>query len=97
MVPSQLPVVLPGGQVRAHGVLALLPQDLLDERWLGHMNREDGAEAGLPHGAVAPHALQLEHSEKRMRTLPATRGLTSSSDLLQIQTQSLNDVVLITE
>lgn len=63
MVSSELPVVLPGGEVRAHGVLALLPQHLLNERWIGHMNCQDGAEARLPHGPVPLHAFQLEERE----------------------------------
>lgn len=58
---SELPVVLPGGKVRAHGVLALLPQDLLNERWIGHVNGQDWAEARLPHGAVPLHSFQLGH------------------------------------
>ena len=57
----ELPVVLPGGNVRAHGVLTLLPQYLLDERWIGHMNRKDGAEASLPHGAIPLQSFQLGH------------------------------------
>lgn len=61
---SELPVVLPGGEVRAHGVLALLPQDLLDERRIGHVNGQDGAEARLPHGPVPLHSLQLGHERE---------------------------------
>lgn len=55
----EFPVVLPGREVGAHGVLALLPQYLLDQHWIGHVNSQDGAEAGLPHGTVAVHAFQL--------------------------------------
>lgn len=59
VMPPELPVVLPGGKVRAHRVLALLPQHLLDERRISHMNCQDGAEAGLPHGAIPLHSFQL--------------------------------------
>lgn len=52
MMSSELPVVLPGGEVRAHGVLALLPQYLLNERRIGHMDCQDGTEARLPQGPV---------------------------------------------
>ncbi|TNN81301.1 hypothetical protein EYF80_008361 [Liparis tanakae] len=61
VVSSELPVVLPRGKVRAHGVLALLPQNLLNEHRISHMNCQDGAEAGLPHGPIPPHSFQLGH------------------------------------
>lgn len=61
---SELPVVLPGGQVGPHGVLALLPQHLLNERWVGHVNRQNGAEARLPHGPVPLHSFQLGHERE---------------------------------
>lgn len=56
---SELPVVLPGGEVGAHGVQALLPQDLLYEGRISHMNSQDGAKARLPHGAILVQSLQL--------------------------------------
>lgn len=56
---SEGSVVLPGGEVRAHGVLTLLPQDLLDQRRIGHVHRQDGTEARLPHGPIASHSFQL--------------------------------------
>lgn len=61
VMPSDLPVVLPGGQVRAHGVLALLPQYLLNERRIRHMDCKDGTEARLPHGAIPLQPLHLGH------------------------------------
>lgn len=61
---SELPVVLPGGQVGAHGVLALLPQDLLYELRLGYMNCQDGAKARLPHGAVLMESFHLGQKTK---------------------------------
>lgn len=69
VVSSELPVVLPGGQVRAHGVLALLPQHLLNERRIGHVNCQDGSEARLPHGPVPPHSFQLGHERDMRMTL----------------------------
>lgn len=71
---SELPVVLPGGEVGAHGVLAFLPQYLLNERWIGHMNCQDGAKAGLPHGPVPSHSFHLGHEGERadlVKTLQA--------------------------
>lgn len=56
---SLFPVVLPGGEVRADGGLALLPQHLLNQGWLCHVHRQDGAEAGLPHRPIALHTLKL--------------------------------------
>lgn len=65
MMSSELPVVLPGGEVRAHGVLALLPQDLLNEHWIGHMNCQDGTEARLPQ---RPVPLQPFHLGQKRET-----------------------------
>jgi len=65
VVVPEPPVVLPGGEVGAHGVSALLPQDLLDQGRLRHMHGEDAPEARLPHGAVALQALQLEEDRDR--------------------------------
>lgn len=56
---SESPVVLPGGEVGAHGVLALLPEDLLDQRRISHVHCQDRTEARLPHGPVPPHSFQL--------------------------------------
>lgn len=56
---SLFPVVLPRGEVRADGGLALLPQHLLYQGWFGHVHRQDGTEAGLPHWPVALHTLKL--------------------------------------
>lgn len=61
---SEFPVILPGGQIRTHGVLALLPQYLLNELWISHMNCQDGAEARLPHRAVPLHTFQLGHEKE---------------------------------
>lgn len=61
VMSPELPVVLPGGEVRAHGVLALLPQNLLNERWISNMNGQNGAKARLPHGPISLQALQLQH------------------------------------
>lgn len=68
MVSSELPVVLPGGKVRTHGALALLPQHLLNERRISHMNRKDGAEARLPHGPIPLCSFQLGHERQRERS-----------------------------
>lgn len=59
VMSSELPVVLPGREVRSHGVLAFLPQNLLYERRIGHMDCQDGTEAGLPHGPVTLHSFHL--------------------------------------
>lgn len=61
---AEVAVVLPGGQVGPHGVLALLPQHLLDQVRLGHVHRQDGPEARLPHGSVALVPLQLATVEE---------------------------------
>ena len=61
---SERPVVFPGGQVGAHGVLTLLPKDLLYERWISHMNGQNGAKACLPHGAISIHSFHLGHETK---------------------------------
>lgn len=71
MMSSELPVVFPGGEVRAHGMLALLSQHLLDERWIGHVNCQDGAKARLPHGTVPLHSLQLRHRRQAASHLDA--------------------------
>lgn len=68
---SQLPVVLPGGKVRAHGVLAFLPQYLLNERRVSHVNCQDGAKARLPHGAVPLRSFQLGKETERSVKTPA--------------------------
>lgn len=66
MMSSELPVVLPGGEVRAHGVLALLPQYLLNERRIGHMDCQDGTEARLPQGPVPLQPFHLEQRRERV-------------------------------
>ena len=64
---SELPVVLPGREVGAHGVLALLPQDLLYECRFSHMDRQDGAKARLPHRAISVQPLHLPHETKAVQ------------------------------
>lgn len=61
VMSSESPVVLPGGEVRAHGVLALLPQDLLDQCRISHVHCQDWTKARLPHGPVPLHTIQLGH------------------------------------
>lgn len=81
VMSSELPVVLPGREVRAHGVLAFLPQNLLYERRIGHMNCQDGTEAGLPHGPVPLHSFHLGRQREReidpVKPLQAVQWLAS--------------------
>lgn len=60
-------------------MLALLSQHLLDERWVGHVNRQDGTEAGLPHGPVPLHAFHLARGGKTPR-LTLQNNLQSAVD-----------------
>lgn len=57
---AELAVILPGREVRAHRVLALLSQHLLDQLRFGHMDCQNGPEASFPHGPVLSPALQLQ-------------------------------------
>lgn len=76
---SQLPVVLPGGKIRAHWVLAFLPQDLLNERWISHMNCQDGTKACLPHRSIPLDSLQLGDETKVVKALQSSPSEAPSS------------------